>query len=354
MLTFDQLRQMDAQAPGLRVGRQQTHDGRWVDSTGAFLVGELERLDQTLNMPLVDVQYTRDIDLRVDATIADEWTSFTTSNIASAGGLGTGNGIGNGKAWIGKTTTEVTGVGLDINKLANPLDLYGLEVKYTIPELESAIKMGRPIDQQKFEAMNLKYQMDCDEQAYIGDTTKRVPGLLNSNLIVPTVQNLPNGTGGSPKWSLKTPDEILADFNLALTTVWKASGYAIKPSRVIIPPAQYGYIATAKVATAAGLVSIKRYIEENNLLAADGGPKLEIVPSKWAVGAGVGGTIGANNSVDRMVVYTKDYRRVRFPLTQMQRTPLEVRGLYHITTYFCRLGVVEMPYPETVGYFDGL
>jgi len=68
----------------------RTHDGRTCDSTGAFLVGELERLDQTLHEPLAAVTWGRDIDLREDVTIADEVSSFTLSTFGSAGSLGTG------------------------------------------------------------------------------------------------------------------------------------------------------------------------------------------------------------------------------------------------------------------------
>jgi major capsid protein len=39
-----------------------------------------------------------------------------------------------------------------------------MELKWTIPELESAAKLGRPVDQQKFAGMQLKHQMDVDEQ----------------------------------------------------------------------------------------------------------------------------------------------------------------------------------------------
>ena len=49
--------------------RFTTHDGRTVDSTGAFLVGELERLDLALHEPLAAVSWGRDIDLREDVTL---------------------------------------------------------------------------------------------------------------------------------------------------------------------------------------------------------------------------------------------------------------------------------------------
>jgi hypothetical protein len=352
MLTFDTARRT-ADSAGIPLGQRfRTHDGRWVDSTGTFLVGELERLDPMLHMPLVEMSWSRDIDLREDVTIADEFSSFTQSQVASAGSLGTGHTIGKGKAWIGKDTTQITGTDVDINKLANPLTLWALELKYTIPELESAIKLGRPIDQQKMEVINLKHQMDIDEQVYIGDTGLVQPGLLNHPRVTATL--LPAGASTHTQWNQKTPDEILADFNQALTTTWANSGWKVIPNRIGLPPAQFGYIATAKVATQAGLVSIKRYIEENNLNVANGGGQLKIVPIKWLVGAGTGGTIGTPGTVDRMLVYTKQKDYVRFPMTPINRTPVQYEGLYHKSTYYCRLGVIEVVYSETLSYWDGL
>jgi hypothetical protein len=329
----------------------QTHDGRTVDSTGAFLVGELERLDLTLHEPLAAVTWSRDIDLREDVTIADEVSSFTLSNFASAGGLGTGNSIGTGKAWIGKESTQISNIAVDISKTPQPLRPWGLELKYTILELESAAKLGRPVDQQKFEGLQLKHQMDIDEQVYIGDLTTGDGGLVNSTLVTPA--NLAPGVSASTSWTQKTPDEILADVNNMLTTVWAASAWAVMPGRLLLPPAQFGYISTQKVSNA-GNVSILKYIQENNLLTTSGKGKLEIMPLKWLIGAGVGGTLGTTGTVDRAVVYTKQYNRVRYPMTLLQRTPIQFEGIYHKTTYFCRLGVTEVVYPETMGYFDGL
>jgi hypothetical protein len=352
MLTFDSARKTFDSA-GVPLGRRvQTHDGRTVDSTGAFLVGELERLDRTLNLPLVEISYTRDIDIREDVSIGDNFSSYTLSQVASAGSLGTGNGIGNGKAWIATNSTQLTGVSVDIEKIPTPLTLYGIELKYTIPELESAAQLGRPIDQQKFEAMELKHQMDIDEQVYVGDTTLRQFGLLNNPNVAATA--LPNGADGTPQWRTKTPDEILLDFNQMLTTTWANSGWKIKPNRIALPPAVFGYIATAKVATAAGNMSIKRYLEENNLLTSNGNQKLEIVDLKWCNGAAAGGTIGVDGLFNRALCYTKDYKYVRFPMTQLQRTPVQYSGIWHLTTYFCRLGAVEMPYSETISYWDNI
>lgn len=322
------------------------------DSTGAFLVGELERLDQTLHMPLAAVTWSRDVQLREDVTIADEVSSFTLTTFGSAGSLGTGNGIRNGKAWIGKDTDQIGGVGVDTGKFPFPLTPWGLEIKYTILELESAAKLGRPIDDQKYEALKLKHQMDIDEQVYVGDSTLAVGGLVNNSLVT-NISNVPNGAGGNSKWSTKTPAEMLADVNEILMSVWAATGYAVMPNRLLLPPTQFGYI-NSQVVSSAGNVSILRFLLENNIIKNSGGGELTIAPAKWLVGAGVGGTIGTPGTVDRMVAYRNEKNYLRYPMTMMQRTPIQYDAIYHKSTYFCRLGVLEVVYPETIAYRDGI
>lgn len=335
--------------PGYRRPDGSFTGDRAYDSAGAFLVGELERLDYTLHEPLVDIQYLRDIDLREDVTIADEISSFTTSAFASASGAGDGNAIGNGKSWAGKNSTQITGVGVDIDRTPHPLRVWSNEVAYDLLELESSARIGRPIDVQKYKVLQLKHQMDADEQVYYGDTVFGDTGLVNASGV--TATNVANGGTGSMAWTTKTPDEILADINTALNTNWQNAAWAVLPNRILLPPAQYSYISTQKVSNA-GNTSILTYVLENNIVVKQGGP-LDILASKWCIGAGAGGTIGTAG-VDRMVVYHKDYNRLRFPMTLLNRTPIQYDGLYLKSTYYGRLGVLEVVYPQTIGYYDGI
>jgi len=317
-----------------------TFDQLTVDSAGAFLIGELERLDPTLHDPLVSITWPRDIDLREDVTIADETSSFTNSSFAAPGGV-----VPGGISWISKDATAVAGIALDIGKTAHPLYLWGMEVKWTLPELASAQKLGRPVDVQKYDGMKLKHQMDTDSVVYIGDSTIGTTGLINSDTtVVPT--NVAAGASGSTLWKQKTPDEILVDVNAAETAVWASSGYAIVPSELRLPPAQFSYLVSQKVSNA-GNVSILEFIKANSLCNASNGKPLNIQPLKWLTGRGIGGA-------DRMFVYTRDKDRVRFPMVPLQRTQIEPRSLFMVTTYYGRLGVVEWVYPETAGVFDGI
>lgn len=312
-----------------------TFDARTIDSTGAFLIGELERLDQKLHMPLASVTWSRDIDLREDVSIADEASSFTNSSFAAAGGPSP-----TGKSWIGKDANAIQGIALDIGKTANPLTLWGMQVGWTLPELESAQKLGRPVDQQKFAGMQLKHNMDVDEQVYIGDGVLGVTGLVN-NAAVTNVANAPTGN-----WATATPDQIVADINELLTSVWAASGYAICPSELRLPPAKFGLLVSRKVSDA-GNISILEYVKQNTISNSINGRPLNIQPLKWLFQRGAA-------NADRMVAYTKEQDKVRFPLVPLQRTPLEYRDIRQLTTYFGRLGVVEVVYPETIGYRDGI
>jgi hypothetical protein len=361
MMTYDRAG-FTTDTNGNQLGRRydrafRSHDGKWYDSTGAFLLGELVRMDPTMHLPLSSVSWGRDVDLRQDVTIADEATSYTVLSYGSPGGLGMSNAITGGKAWIGKDTTQISSVSVDIGMITRPLRPWALELKYTILELESSLKLGRPVDQQKYNGLKLKHQMDIDAQVYVGDSDMGDTGLVNSPVATPGVTgvgiitNFPAGTNGV-KWSQKSPAEILADFNFALNQVWAASGWAVVPSRAILPTIQYGQIATQLVSDA-GTTSVLRYVEENNLLARSGQGRLEILPAKWCNGAGAGGVIGTPG-IDRMVVYTKDPNYVRFPMTLLSRTPIQYDAIWQKTSYFGKLGVIEIPYPETIGYFDGL
>lgn len=327
----------------------QTFDQAFIDSAGAFLIGELERLDQRLNMPLIDYKWSRDIDLRTDVAMADEFSSFTNSTFAAAPGV-----PGSNKSWIGQDATAIPGIALEIGKTPTPLSLWGRQIGWTIPELESAIKLGRPVDSQKMTALNIKHQMDIDEQVYIGDTALNLKGMLNHAGVTNVANAVNGGWAAAITANAATASvAILADINELLYSVYQASAFAKCPGKLGLPPKQFSLLVSTLVSTA-GSMSILTFLEQNSLALALNGKKLEIVPIKWATGTTAGGVGPGTSGKDRMVAYTKSEELIRFPLVPLQRTPLEYRGIHQLVSYFGKLGAVECPYPETVGYRDGI
>lgn len=310
-----------------------TFDQATVDSSGAFLIHELERLDQTLNLPLTSQTWSRDIKLREDVSIADEISSFTNTTFAAAG---TPNA--NGKNWISPLATAIAGVNVDIEKKGFPLELWGMELGWTVIELNAAAQVGRPIDTQKYDGMQLKWNMDTDEQVYIGDAAKGAKGLLNLSQVTPT--------NATKTWATSTADEIRASINQVLSNAWARSAYSKVPEDLLIPPEQYSFIAST-IVSSAGNQSLLTYLETNTIAYHQNGKPLNIRPVKWMKGRGVGGT-------DRMVAYTNDKKFVRFPMVPLQSVPIQYRGLYQLVTYYGKLGAVEPVYPETLNYMDGI
>lgn len=309
------------------------------DSTLAYYINQLDNLDKKLHEPLYSVTWGRDIKLRTGITMANESTSFIRSTI---GAIGTQSATG--KPWISPNTTTLPGVSINGERVTLPLRLLGQEVSYSSVELERSQLLGQPIDAQKFNALNTIYQMSTDEMVYVGDTAVGAEGLVNSSLV--TSGSVTAGTGGSTLWTSKTPDEILKDVNDMITDAWQASGFAVCPDKLLLPPAQFAYISSQKISTA-GNVSILTFLEDNSISLRVNGRKLDIQPLKWLTGRGTGGT-------DRMVAYTNDEERVRFPMVPIRRETPYYLGIKFNAPYIWAFGEVEFVYPETVIYRDGI
>lgn len=304
-----------------------------ISSTGAFLVGELERLDQELYAPLADFTWSRDIDLREDVTIADEVTSFMLANYA--GGFGSIGG--SGKSWIKGMDTTPARVSVETSKVTTPLTPWGMEVSYSIFELQKAMQVGRPIDVQKYDAMKFKHQLDIDQQVYMGDEGIGVKGLLNNDAVV-AKSNL-----GSVNVQTMSAEDAVNLFNTVLESSWKATQYIRIPDTILIPPALFAALASKQLPNVDK--NVLEYVLQNNIAVSNGG-KLTIRPVKWLNDSSI------NSGNGRLVAYTKARDVVRFPLVQLQSMAPQFRDFMQSVPYYGALGGVEFVRPEMVYYGD--
>lgn len=319
---------------------------RTKDSTLAYYVNQLENLDKRLYEPLVSVSWGRDIKLRAGITMSDEATSFIRAAFAASDSLANQATAANGgnMAFISAETNDIPGISVNGQKIILPLRLAAREVSYTSVELNRSQQTGQPIDAQKINALNLLYQMNIDQMVYIGATQVGATGLLNNSSI--TASTVSAGVSGSTQWVNKTADEILADVNALLEATWAAAAYAVCPSKLLLPPLQFSYIASQKVSSA-GNISILQFLKQNSIALQVNGKELDIQPVKWLPGLGSGST-------DRMVAYTNDESRVRYPMVPIRRETAYYHGIRFIAPYLWALGEMEFVYPETVQYADGI
>jgi hypothetical protein len=309
-----------------------------MDSTLSFYVNQLDNLDPKLHEPLYSVTWSRDISLRTGITMANESTSFTRSTIGA-----TGTQSATGLPFLSGNTNSIPQVSVNGERITLPLRLLGHEISYSSVELERSQLLGQSIDTQKFNALQTIYQMGTDQMIYIGDDGVGAKGMLNSDLVTATSAE---DFGGAVAWNDKTPDQILSDVNVMLETAWAASGYAVCPDSLLLPPAQFAYISSQKVSTA-GSVSILTFLEDNAISLRVNGAKLSVRPVKWLDGRGVGST-------NRAVVYSNNQERLRFPMVPIRRETAYYQGINFNAPYIWALGEVEIIYPETMLYTDGI
>lgn len=310
------------------------------DSALAYFVNQLDNLDKRMYEPLVSVSWGRDIKLRAGISMSQESTSFIQSAIAGAGSLSASDGgVGGNMPWISAETTAIPGVSINGNRVVLPLRLLAREVSYTSVELERSSLTGQSIDQQKMDALNLLYQMNTDQMVYVGSKDVGATGLINNTAVT-------SGTVTGGVWTAATPAVILAQVNALIESTWAASGFAVCPSKLLLPPLQFSYIASQLVSTA-GSISILEFLKKNSIALSINGKELDIQPVKWLTGAGASGA-------DRMVAYTNEENRVRFPMVPIRRETPYYQGIRYTAPYLWAFGVMEFVYPETVQYADGI
>lgn len=315
-----------------------TYSQTFYDSTGAFLQGELEVIDQSLHLPLNIVTFHEDVEPRKDLTIADDWSSWTNSNYASLGGPNS-----TGKSWAGKRANGVPAVELDIQKTTQEVFLWEKGVDWTIIEIEQAQKLGRPVDLQKVIALQTLWNQELDSQVYLGDSDLAGSyGLANSTL----VSNSTNAVVGG--WATASATQIYNDVRELEESVYQVSGYAAAPTKLLVPAALYSYLLQPMVIGGVPVAnSIKEYIARNSLCMAINRVELDIVPRKWL-------NTGHGLSTNRMVAYTPKYDFLRMPWTPLQHTAIEYRGIFMLTSYYSRIGSIELVYPSSIGYRSNL
>jgi hypothetical protein len=309
-------------------------------STLSYFINQLDILDQTLNEPLYDVTWGRDINARTDVSMFNETSSYIRSSFGAIGSQ-----TATGKPWLSQNGNSLPNISIDGERIDTPIRLLGQELVYSSIELEKSVKVGQPIDVQKYNALSIMQQMFTDEQVYIGDVPltasgQSVTGLVNSNVVTTSPV-----TGGT--WATKSADEIIFDINELLDTTYKAAAYAVCPRKLLVPHPQFAILASQKISVESGNLSILEYIKKNSISLAINGVELDVQPSKWLTGVGVGAT-------DRMLAYTNDEQKIRFPMVPMRReTPYNLGINFH-APYVWAFGQVEFVFPETIQYRDGI
>lgn len=309
-------------------------DAAGIASGQAFLESELEKRDMLVRTPLTSYTYTRDIPIRVGGG----WAEFVSAmNVGYGLTGGSGDGMVQAASADGIPLVQAN-FGKDLWK--THIIAAGTRVFWI--DMQRGNMTGRNIDTLLRDGLRLSYDKHMDENTYVGFAKYGTTGLINNAAV--TVNS---ATGA---FNTLTPDQILADINDAILDAWAAAAYDLDaiPNHILLPYAQFNYLATTPVSALAEK-TILTFLLENNV-AKTNGSDLFIGATAWCEGAGVG-------AVDRMVVYCNKERYVAMdelvPLTRAMTSPNAERFSYD-TAYAGNVSECEVFYPETIVYVDGV
>jgi hypothetical protein len=216
----------------------------------------------------------------------------------------------------------------------------GASFAYNIQEMRAAIYGNVPLEQRRANAARRAIAQLENSVAFFGDSASGLQGFINgANITSCTIPN--DGTGSSKLWSAKTPDQIIRDMNLVANTVVSTSLGVEIPDTMLLPLAQYNYVAsTARSANSD--TTILNYFLQNN-------PYIKEV--EWVnelLGAGA-------SSSDRMMAYRRSPEVLTMEVpSDFEQLELEIRNLEYKVPCIERFGGVLIYYPLAIGYGDGI
>ncbi|RLE45700.1 hypothetical protein DRJ25_05260 [Candidatus Woesearchaeota archaeon] len=227
-------------------------------------------------------------------------------------------------------------------------DMFGTEVSahikrlassygYSIFEIKKAIRSGVNLKSGRADAAFRAVAEKVDDIIWNGDAKRNLQGFLN----YPGIQEYttPDGAGGNPEWSDKTPAEIYADMRAMVKTPYINTKQIEKPDTLLLPTEQYELIRDIQFSVASDL-TVMEYFKRNN-------PEVTVLSIPDLAGAGDGG-------VDRMMAYVRDASHLTqlFPVPTKQEKEFQETPFTYVIPVWAEHGGVIIYYPQSVIFAD--
>jgi hypothetical protein len=312
-----------------------------IQNSMTALVSELEKKNPVLLKPLTSMTYQRDVPVKIGGGWVESLSSMSI-DYGVTGGSGAGLVSANG-------ANGVPVVQINYDKDIWKTHAIQIAIRIMHIDLERSKITGRSLESGLRDGVRLTYDKHMEENAYFGIKKYGSYGLLNNPAIA--ASNVAAGASSDTAWASKTPEEIRDDINEAIEAAWEAAFYDrdALPNHILLPYAQFNLLVQRTNSEDAN-ISILEYLKKNNITTANGG-ELFIGATAWNKGAGAGGS-------DRMVVYCHNDRFLSLeelvPLSRTMTTASAADGGCYDSLYSANISELEVFYPQTIAYRDGI
>ena len=213
----------------------------------------------------------------------------------------------------------------------------GASYGYNLQEVRAASKAGVSLDAKKAAAARRAVEVVIDRVLASGDLATGLRGLLNQpNALTFTVPNPGAGTA----WSTKTPQQVVDDMIGICEYIIAQTNEVESPNMLLLPRSQYTLIRTKRFDTSSDKTILQWFQATYPNVMVDTWYRLK------QAGAG---------SVDRMVAYsmTPDHLQAAIP-QEFEQLPVQERNLEFVVPCHARVGGVQVYYPLSMAYGDGI
>lgn len=203
---------------------------------------------------------------------------------------------------------------------------------YSTQELRAAAMANMPLETFKVSAARRAIRELENKLAFNGDANYNITGFLN-NANIPTVQ-APAGAGASRLWTLKTPNEIIADVLTMVTGIRNVTNGVHEGNTLLLPITQYNHIAGTPRSDLSDTTILEFITKPGNTYGLK-----EVDWLTELTGAGTGGT-------DMAMLYEKDPEvlEARIPMEMISHPP-QIKNLEFTVPIEARNAGTVVRYP---------
>jgi hypothetical protein len=231
---------------------------------------------------------------------------------------------------------------------SRPVYKWGMYIYWSALELLQANKIGgidgvQAMLDLRWSAMRLKWHMDLDEMAYVGDTENGLVGLINHPQA--TRVYLPYGRPSAARWDGKTDDEIARDIDRMLLAGGETGVDGLpnpsQDSAVLLSPAAIAKHCTTPADHDSSMSRLS-WFSTTALTYRMHGKPLAFRPRKWLMTRFTGSAIMIAPGAAVL------------PILPLHRGPIEISADKTIisVTYHGTIGALELRNPKLLRYAD--
>lgn len=223
--------------------------------------------------------------------------------------------------------------------------IYGTGVAYgfSIQDIRAARMAGKPLETRKASAARKQMMQLENKLAFDGDAATDIPSFLlnpNFNVVTPVT-----GAGGSTKFSLKTPDEIIADISAMTSIITDTTNGVESGNTLILPLDQYSHMSTTPRSSTSD-TTILQFILASNAWITD------IIPVYNLKGKAPASTY---DGTDMAILFDRspDKLWLETPQDFEQFAAQENALMFEIPCHMRTAGVI-VPYPKSISRLYGV